>query len=262
MPNVQPTYNEYLSPAIVGMRANMEPARVISRLCLPLAGMPFGVVATYGTSDDNARNVAAGGAYIGITGLDPTVRTLATNAVPDLYLYQDIMSIYTKGVIWVRAQVNASPGQPAFYDGNGYLTTVSGAGFATDSIAFTTNPVAGNTISIAGTTVTFVASGATGNQSNVGGSLAATLAALLSVLQGSADANLVKFTYALLGTSLNLTAATGGTAGNALAISTNVPGATVATPTATGGTTANTAIPNATFDSTATAGGLVKLRLN
>lgn len=262
MPNLQPTYNEYLSPAIVGMRANMEPARVISRLCLPAAGMAMGIVATYGTSDDNARNVASGGAYLGITGLDPTVRTMATSSVPDLYLYQDIMSIYTKGVIWVKAQVAVSPGQPAYYDGNGYLTNVAGAGFATGNVSFTVNPTAGSTMTLGGSTVTFVASGATGLQVNIGATLAATMTALLSFLQASADVNLVKFTYSLSGTTLNLTAATAGTGGNALTVATNVGGATASGATLSGGTTANTAIPNASFDSTATAGGLVKLRLN
>lgn len=260
--NLQPTYNEYLSPAIVGMRANMEPARVISRLCLPVAGMTMGIVATYGTSDDNARNVASGGSYLGITGLDPTVRPGLT-VLPDMYVYQDIMSIYTKGVIWVRAQVNVSPGQAAFYDGNGYLTTVSGAGFATDTITFSANPTVNSTISLNGTTITFVASGATGTQVNIGGSLAATLTALQTMASGSADTQLVKYTYAIQsGTTLVLTAATAGTAANALTVSTTVPGAVAATGTLTGGTSANTAVPNATFDSTATAGGLVKLRLN
>lgn len=261
MGNVQPNYNEYMSPAIVGMRANLEPARTISRLCLPVAGMGMGLVATYGTSDDNARNVASGGAYLGITGLDPTVRPGFT-VLPDMYVYQDIMSIYTKGVIWVKAQVNVTPGQAVYYDGNGYLTTVSGAGFATGSAAFTVNPTASSTLTLNGTAVTFVASGATGTQVNIGATLAATLTSLLSMLQGSADAQLVKFTYALQGTTLALTATTAGTGGNALTLATTVPGATLSGSTLTGGTAANTAIPNATFDSTATAGGLVKLRLN
>jgi hypothetical protein len=88
--------------------------------------------------------------------------------------------------------------------------------------------------------------------------------ALLSFLQGSADTQLVKFTYALANnnTTLVLTAATSGTGGNALTYSTTVAGATAGGATLLGGTAANVAIPNAEFDSTATPGGLVKLRLN
>lgn len=106
---------------------------------------------------------------------------------------------------------------------------------ATGNIAFTTNPVAATTVTLGGTAVTFVASGATGNQVNIGGTLATTLASLLSFLQASADVNLVKFTYALNGNTLNLTAATTGTSGNSLTVATNVSGATASGATLTGG---------------------------
>ncbi|MFG1388810.1 autotransporter outer membrane beta-barrel domain-containing protein [Xanthobacter versatilis] len=113
---------------------------------------------------------------------------------------------------------------------------------ATGSVSFTTNPSASSTITLNGTAVTFVASGATGNQVNIGGSLSATLASLLTLLQGSADTQLVKFTYAVVGTSLNLTAATAGTAGNSLTIATNVSGATASGATLSGGTASGTGI--------------------
>ena len=78
-------------------------------------------------------------------------------------------------------------------------------------MAFTTNPVATNTITVAGTVVTFESSGATGNQVNVGASLAVTLANLAMVLQNSADSNIVKLTsYNIVGTTLVYSAATPG----------------------------------------------------
>lgn len=101
------------------------------------------------------------------------------------------------------------------------------AAAAAGQIAFTANPAASATITLGGTAVTFVASGATGNQVNIGAALANTLASLLAFLQGSADANLVKFTYAVSGNNLNLTAATPGAAGNALTVAAAVTGATV-----------------------------------
>lgn len=110
---------------------------------------------------------------------------------------------------------------------------------ATGYITFAANPTANDTVTIGGTAVTFKASGAVGNQVNIGASLAATLTALVAVLAGSADTNLVKFTYGATATRLNLTAVTGGTAGNALTIA-----ATVATPsgaTLSGGAASMTA---------------------
>lgn len=106
---------------------------------------------------------------------------------------------------------------------------------ATGTIAFTTNPAAATTVTLGGTVVTFVASGATGNQVNIGGTLAATLASLLTLLQGSADVNLSKFTYALAANTLNLTSVATGTGGNSLTVATNVSGATASGATLTGG---------------------------
>lgn len=106
---------------------------------------------------------------------------------------------------------------------------------AIGSLAFTTNPTATTTINIAGTNVTFVAASPTGNQVLIGANLAATLANLMTVLSGSADPNLVQATYALSGTTLQLTAAAAGSVGNALALSTTVSGVTASGATLAGG---------------------------
>jgi phage tail sheath gpL-like len=110
---------------------------------------------------------------------------------------------------------------------------------ASDSVTFATNPSSGNTITIAGTVVTFETSGATGLQVNISsGSLPGTLTALLTFLQGAsalADPNLSKFTYALASSTLTATAIVPGAAGNSFTLATNVSGATVASPTFTGG---------------------------
>ena len=103
---------------------------------------------------------------------------------------------------------------------------VGGGVNATGAIAFTVNPTATSTVVLNGTTWTFVASGATGTQVNIGGSLGATLSAFLAAVQASADTNTAKFTYALSGNTLLLTAASAGTSGNSLTIATTVTGAT------------------------------------
>ena len=108
------------------------------------------------------------------------------------------------------------------------LALITNAGIAaTGQIAFTTNPASTKTCTFNGTTVTFVTSGATGNQVNIGGSLGATLASLLTLLAGSADVNISQFSYVVSGNNLNMTAQAAGTPGNSLTLATTVAGTTV-----------------------------------
>ncbi|MBV9373606.1 MAG: hypothetical protein JO320_00825 [Alphaproteobacteria bacterium] len=106
---------------------------------------------------------------------------------------------------------------------------------ATGSITFTTNPAANTTIVLNGTTWTFVSSLTTGNQLLIGATLDVTLASAVKTLQASNDANTKEFVYAATATVLVLTAATGGSGGNALKISTTVAGATASASTLSGG---------------------------
>jgi hypothetical protein len=106
---------------------------------------------------------------------------------------------------------------------------------ATGNVIFTSNPANGTTLTLNGTAITFVTSGATGNQVNIGGSLTTTLASLLTLLQGSADAQLVKFTYLVTGSTLFLTAVAVAVAGNALTVATTVAGTTISSATLIGG---------------------------
>ncbi len=62
------------------------------------------------------------------------------------------------------------------------LNSAQAAYNPTGNISFTNNPTAGDTISINGVTWTFVASGATGNQTNIGANLDATLTNLVADL--------------------------------------------------------------------------------
>lgn len=104
----------------------------------------------------------------------------------------------------------------------------SGTTGATSSVSFATAPTAvGNysfagqpanndTITLNGTTVTFVTAAPVGNQVQIGASLADTLTALLAFLTASADVQLVKFSYTLVGSVLYVKSVATGTAGNAL----------------------------------------------
>lgn len=113
---------------------------------------------------------------------------------------------------------------------------------ATGTITFTGQPTAAQVIVLNGTSISFVASGATGNQVNIAGTIAATLAALMVFLQGSLDVQLVKFTYSLTGLVLTLTAVTPGVGGNSLTTTTTVTGATASGATLAGGVAAATMI--------------------
>ena len=87
---------------------------------------------------------------------------------------------------------------------------------ATGTITFTANPSAGQTITLNAITWTFVASGATGQQTNIGASLTATLTQLATDLNASANASLTPAAYANTGgTKLTVTYKTVGAPGNA-----------------------------------------------
>ncbi len=118
-----------------------------------------------------------------------------------------------------------------FYSIVGSRPTLPAAG----SITFTTNPATNTTLVLNGTTWTFVSSLTTGNQLLIGATLDVTLASAVKTLRESNDANTIDFIYFATATLLIFAAATGGSGGNALKISTTVAGATASGPTLTGG---------------------------
>jgi hypothetical protein len=130
------------------------------------------------------------------------------------------------------AQLKTAFDFPAFYTILGSRPTLP----ATGSITFTTNPVAGTRIVLNGSIWLFVNSLAPPfNELLIGPTLDKTLAAAVGTLQASTDTDVKKFIYATSSTVLSLTAATGGSGGNALTISTTVSGATASGSTLSGG---------------------------
>ena len=115
----------------------------------------------------------------------------------------------------------------------GAPTTASGLR-AAGRIVFGANPAAASTITLNGTAWTFVASGAAGNQTNIGATLAATLAQLVTDLNASAATEIVKCTYSALGgATLLISFDTAGTSGNSYTLAASA--ATVSAATLTGG---------------------------
>lgn len=107
---------------------------------------------------------------------------------------------------------------------------------ATGSITFSVNPSADDTITLNGTAWTFKASGATGEQVNIAGSLSATLSALKTALNASVETQTAKCTYEVNGTKLFVTYDTRGTTGNAFTLAASA--ATVSGATLSGGAAA------------------------
>lgn len=99
--------------------------------------------------------------------------------------------------------------------GNHAVETRAGNRKAVGTIVYGANLSAGHTIVINGVTFSAVASGASGNQFNIGASLTATLDNIVTVLTASANAAVAKATYAnTSGTTLTVTHKTYGVEGN------------------------------------------------
>jgi hypothetical protein len=120
-------------------------------------------------------------------------------------------------------------------------TTATGAGAAASgTYTFASNPAANDTVSINGVTITFVATGATGNQVNLGSNATATIANLLGFLLNSSNTSLEALTYSVTGNVLTITDRTVGTAGNGIATAKSSTAITVSGATLTGGINAAT----------------------
>lgn len=116
----------------------------------------------------------------------------------------------------------------------GNLETFTAGGVrATGTWTFALNPSAAATITVNGTVFTFVASGATGNQINIGVDLATTLSNAVTVLNASVVAGVALATYSANTTVLTATYKTYSVAGNSFTLAASV--ATVSGATMSGG---------------------------
>jgi hypothetical protein len=125
----------------------------------------------------------------------------------------------------------------------GAVATVAGLP-ASGTITFSAQPAVGDTIVLNGTSIAFIANGAVpaAGQVALGLTQTATIENLMAYLIASTDVQLVKFKYSAAGNVITLTAATGGTGGNALTVVENS-AATVASGATLAGGTANTGNP-------------------
>ena len=114
--------------------------------------------------------------------------------------------------------------------GYGYSYNQSGTagGFA----KFAAQPAPGDTLTLGGTTIVFVSGAPTGNQVQLGATLAATMAAAAAFLNASTDANLAQAKYYAGPSDLDVAFKTPGPAGNAFTLA------------ATSATAGNATFPN------------------
>lgn len=106
------------------------------------------------------------------------------------------------------------------------VITADLAAFATGSVSFAANPANSSTITLGGTVITF------GSTVAIGANLAATLVTLLAFVNGSADANISKCTYSVVGSALLIKFKSAGVATFTLAASAATrSGATLVLPT-------------------------------
>jgi hypothetical protein len=280
---VQRSYTPQMRAGLVGMIADQVPHTINTRLAdvAAGAGIPFGIAVSQSPTLDKGC-IPGGANFIGITVRDVTAdRTLidpmSVDGVftpLDTYGQRVNVGVLSRGHIWVLAGSGAAAGDPLFYNtaNGGFANSASGQA-AYGSVQFTKIPADGETLVINGATLTFKASGATGDQVNIGPTLGDTLVAAAAVLNGSATAGFSALTFRALPSSpggsgqgsgadtLWIAAKAPGTAGNALVLGATPAGATKSGATLSGGTAAATAVVGGRWLDTALAGQPARVSL-
>ena len=121
--------------------------------------------------------------------------------------------------------------------------TSAGTVAATGTITFSVQPLVNSTLTFNGTVFTFVASGAVGNQINIGANLAATMTALAVVMNANGTVGGAFATYVATATAISITRGVLGVAGNAFTLAASLAPAsngTVSAATLTGGLNSHT----------------------
>lgn len=255
---VQTRYPTQMQPGLEGMISDMSPSAVQTYVVETAAGITFGKACSWGTGPKGA--ILGGPNFLGLSVRDITL--VGTNVDPqssvqnplDAYGYRVNIAVMSRGHMWVLPQDIVLPGEAVYYDETGgKLGNAAGGLNASGWIKFATNPAAGNTVVINGATLTFVASGATGDQANIGATLNDTLVNATKAMNDSATAGFAALQFATdpaqpLGggggsDTILISSVAAGTAGNALAITSGPTGMTKSGATLAGGTAAATLIP-------------------
>jgi hypothetical protein len=219
-----------------------------------------GVVWTFVNSITGPQQTVIAGALSGT--LASLASNLSASSDPALILASYTVDITNSNLLinyktagsagnsYTLAASRATPSGATLAGGSG--SGAAGAA-ATGNLLFSVNPTNTQTIILDGVTWTFVTAGATGNQTNIGGNLAATLTQLQLDLTASLNANIALSNYAVTTTRLNITYKVVGTIGNSYTLAGGTSGATPSAATLTGGTNASST-PTGTLDIGPTSG--------
>ncbi|PWT71217.1 MAG: hypothetical protein C5B60_11175 [Chloroflexi bacterium] len=254
---VQTDYAPQIRAGVNGLIADEVDNSVQTYVVETAAGIGFGLAVSQGVNDIGCIVGGTLAKFLGITRRDMTlalapVDPLSSTPLPlDTYGQRTNAGVMSRGHMWVVPGATVAAADPVYFvAATGQLTNSASGTAATGSVAFTSQPNAGNTLTIQGTVVTFVASGATGAQVNIGPTLGDTIRNLVTMLNASADVNLVLMSYAGYPPSpggapqgsgmntLQIAVKAVGVAGNAYTLATNVPGATLSGATLSGGSAA------------------------
>jgi hypothetical protein len=135
----------------------------------------------------------------------------------------------------LRSQTHQGSREAGIAAGKRASHKLTGARQATGAINFTGQPAANDTFTFKGVVFTAKASGAAGNQFNIGGSLSATIDAMVTVLSASVDPAVSLATYSNVGgTGLGVTLKVVGD-GSSFTLAESCANATVSAAALTGG---------------------------
>lgn len=234
------TSPEYLAAQIFFEQAPTPATCIIgSWAATALAGKIHG--ATLNSTQQALANftaVSAGAFLISIDGIPHAITgasltsALNLNGVASL-----IQAQLPSGVTCVYGANNSRFDIKSSTTGAASSVSFASAPTAVGYLSLTGQPSAADLFTVDGTTVTFETTGATGNQVNIGISVSATLAALLTFLNASVDTNIVKMTYVSDGVSkIYCIAVAPGAGGNAFTLAKTGTNLAVSGATLAGGT--------------------------
>lgn len=119
---MQTNYSEFQGQAVVGMVANQEPSRRLSRVIQDAAGVGFGKAVFRGATAAQVTGTPTADKFVGITIADITQDG-------DLYPRYVTAGVLNEGVIWVRNGAGAvTHGDPVFVNAAGAFVNAAGAG--------------------------------------------------------------------------------------------------------------------------------------
>lgn len=199
---VQTSYRPLMAPGLEGMISDMTGYETGTRITATTAGIAFGrAVSAHATLP--GRCVLGGPNFIGVSVRDITlvgspIDPLSETPNPlDAYGIYSNLAFLSRGHIWLKPQDIVNAGEPVYYDEVSGLFGNNAAGLqASGWVKFSGNPAAGSTLVINGATLTFVASGATGDQANIGDSLNQTVVNAVKAMNDSLTAGFAALTFA------------------------------------------------------------------